>query len=81
MKGSIQLAGPVLILALAACFEDLSRAPMAPPLAPSLAAAGGGIAGNVYTMTNAASGKTISARATSCRSKASSRTSPFTGVK
>lgn len=60
MKGSIDLiAGPVLILALAGCSEDPSHATRALPLELTLSASGGGVAGNVYTMTNASSGNAV----------------------
>jgi len=60
MKGSIYLiAGSVLTLTLAGCSEYPSDVAKALPLGPMLSASGGGMAGNVYTMTNASSGNAV----------------------
>ncbi len=53
------IAGAVLTLAFVGCSEDPSRVTSPPPLAPSFSRSGGGVAGNVYTMTNAIAGNAV----------------------
>ena len=60
MNGRINLiAGAVLTLAYVGCSEDPSRVTSTPPLAPAFSASGGGVAGNVYTMTNTIEGNAV----------------------
>ena len=60
MNGRINLiAGAVLTLAYVGCSENPSRVTSTPPLAPAFSASGGGVAGNVYTMTNTIEGNAV----------------------
>lgn len=60
MNGRINLiAGAVLTLAYVGCSGDPSRVTGLLPLAATFSASGSGVAGNVYTMTNATGGNAV----------------------
>jgi hypothetical protein len=60
MKVAInRIAGTVLTVIIAACSGDGTQLQRGLPLEPTLSASGGGMAGNVYTMTNAAGANSV----------------------